>query len=302
MTTVSLYIPCYNGEAFIAACIEGALSQTMPPDEILIIDDGSTDRSVELASAYLQVRVIRHETNKGLAVARNTALREAKGEFLAALDADCVAKPTWLQTLVAIMDASPDIVGCSGMLVENFSDTAADRFRAIHIPQHWGGELVICPRFLMGANTVFRTSALREIGGYDEKFQTNGEDVDICHRLYRNGYILAYEPSAVAFHLRRDTMRSVLNMQWRHVRSPHCVHYPPDTVRKMLVMVRNQVTHAAAHRLMPNLRKRRYKLALISFSYHFYASWKEVGAWWSLRDGRRDRAALCGDINAVTRP
>ena len=123
MTTVTLYIPCYNGEAFIAACIEGALSQTLPPDEILVIDDGSTDRSVELASGYPQVRVVQHETNKGLAVARNTALREARGDLLASLDPDCVAKPTWLQTLVAIMDASPKISGCSGMLVENFIDS-----------------------------------------------------------------------------------------------------------------------------------------------------------------------------------
>ena len=248
MTTVTLYIPCYNGEAFIAACIEGALSQTLPPDEILVIDDGSTDRSVELASGYPQVRVVRHETNKGLSVARNTALREARGDLLASLDADCVAQPTWLQTLVTIMDASPKISGCSGMLVENFTDSAADRFRAIHLRQHWGEQQVLCPRFLMGANTMFRKASLQAISGYDEKFRTNGEDVDICRRLYRNGGVLVYEPSAVAFHSRRDTIRSVLNMQWRHLRIPYCVYHPPNTIRKMLTMVRRQLSHATSHR------------------------------------------------------
>ena len=295
MTTVSLYIPCYNGEAFIAACIEGALSQTMPPDEILIIDDGSTDRSVELASAYPQVRVIRQETNKGLAVARNTALREAKGEFLAALDADCVAKPTWLQTLVTIMAASPDVSGCSGMLVENNHDAAADRFRALHIRQHWGDKQVICPSFLMGANTMFRKASLQAIGGYDEKFRTNGEDVNVCHRLYRNGGLLIYEPSAVAFHSRSDTIRSVLNMQWRHLRNPYCVYNPPDTIRKMLTMVGRQLSHAASHRLMPDLKERRYKLAVNSFLYLFYAVWKEVCAWWKLRGDERS-----GRLSAAT--
>ena len=65
-STVSLYIPCYNREQYIAACIEGVLGQFRKPDEIFVIDDGSTDRTAEIASSYPQVMVIRHEGNGGL--------------------------------------------------------------------------------------------------------------------------------------------------------------------------------------------------------------------------------------------
>lgn len=300
MTTVSLYIPCYNGEAFIEACIEGALSQTLQPDEILVIDDGSTDKSVELASVYGEVRVIRHETNKGLAVARNTAIREAKGELLAALDADCVAKPTWLETLVAIMDASPKITGCSGMLVENFCDTAADRFRTQHMPQHWGDTHIVNPTFLLGANTIFRNAGLRTIGGYDEKFHTNGEDADICHRLVGNKGILVYEPSAIVFHLRKDTVRSVLNMQWRHLRNPYCVYNPPNTIRKMLRMGYRQASYAITRRIMPDIRNKRYSIVFISILYLLYAPAKELGAWWQLRQNPAAEVDFSSDCNQLT--
>ena len=153
----------------------------------------------------------------------------------------------------------------------------------------------------MGANTMFRKASLQAIGGYDEKFRTNGEDVDICRRLYRDGGVLVYEPSAVAFHSRRDTLRSVLNMQWRHLRNPYCVYHPPNTIRKMLTMVRRQLSHSASHRLMPDLKNRRYKIAFISFIYLFYAFYREVGAWWSLREGRMEQMSVGGDCTSLTR-
>ena len=86
---VSLYIPCYNGEEHIAACIEGVLNQFRKPDEIFVIDDGSTDRTAEIAENYPQVTVIRHEENKGLAAARNSAIAASTGDYVASLDADC---------------------------------------------------------------------------------------------------------------------------------------------------------------------------------------------------------------------
>ena len=93
---VTAYIPCFNGARYLPATITAILGQTQPPDELLIIDDGSTDNSSEVASRY-PVRIIRHEKNKGLAAARNTALANAKYDLLAAFDADAVAESTWLE-------------------------------------------------------------------------------------------------------------------------------------------------------------------------------------------------------------
>lgn len=74
MTRVSLYVPCFNGERYIARCIEGILSQRRPANEVLIVDDGSTDGSVEIISKY-PVTLVRHRQNRGLSAARNTGIR-----------------------------------------------------------------------------------------------------------------------------------------------------------------------------------------------------------------------------------
>ena len=134
---VSLYIPCYNGEEYIASCIEGVLSQFRKPDEIFVTDDGSTDRTAEIAENYPQVTVIRHEENKGLAAARNSAIAASTGDYVASLDADCVADKLWLYTLLQVMKTMPETVGgIGGKLIEAFQDTPADAFRAHFMCQH----------------------------------------------------------------------------------------------------------------------------------------------------------------------
>ena len=74
---VTLYIPCFNSQNTIRECLDGVLKQSHPPSEILVINDGSTDLTSEFASDY-PVRIINHGSNKGLACARNTAIRESK--------------------------------------------------------------------------------------------------------------------------------------------------------------------------------------------------------------------------------
>ena len=211
---VSVYIPAYNVSEFLAKSIESLLAQTLRPDEILVIDDGSRDSSVEIAARYPAVTVVRHATNKGLAAARNTAMHAARNELVASIDADCVADPSWLVEMVNCM-ADPALAGVGGKLKEGVQRTTADRWRAVHMPQEWGDATIHNPRFLFGCNNVFRKSAVLGIGGYDERMRTNGEDTDLCFRLREKGWNFLYEPSARATHLRHDTTRSILDTYWR---------------------------------------------------------------------------------------
>lgn len=234
-STVSLYIPCYNGEQYIAACIEGVLGQYRKPDEIFVIDDGSTDRTAEIVEGYPQVTLIRHEKNSGLAVARNTAISAASGDYIASLDADCVADKLWLYTLLQVMNDLPqNVVGIGGKLVEQFQDTPADEFRAVFMCQHKGDEPLVNPDFIAGANTMFRRSAVIEVGGYHEAFRTNGEDVQVCRNLRRAGYSLVYDPRAIVNHQRRDTVASVVRMNWAHWRHPMAIIRPVTTLSRVL--------------------------------------------------------------------
>jgi glycosyltransferase involved in cell wall biosynthesis len=210
---ISLYIPCFNVEAYIAPVIEGVLAQTLPADEVLIVDDGSSDRTLEIARRY-PVTIVRHDQNRGLAAARNTGIHRARNEFVAALDADCVPDPAWLGTLAAAI-SEPRTVMVGGKLIETVLASAADRWRQSHMPQDWGETRTVNPKFTFGSNTLARKSALEEVGWYDERMRTNGEDVDISRRLRVRGYDSVYEPGAIVRHLRHDSVTSVMNAYWR---------------------------------------------------------------------------------------
>ena len=212
---VSLYIPCYNAERYIRRTIEGALRQTYALDEILIIDDGSQDRTREIASSF-PVRILSHDRNRGLAAARNTGFRSGRNELVASLDADCVAEPDWLERLLPCLE-DPKVAAAGGRLEETHLASVADRWRQAHLPENWGHSAVVNPPFLFGANGLHRKCVLEEVGGYDEVAWPAGcgEDTDISRRMRAKGYNLVYDPAALVKHIKQDTVGSVLDTRWR---------------------------------------------------------------------------------------
>ncbi len=101
MIDITVVIPCYNGSRFIRETLESVLAQTLRPLEVLVIDDGSTDDSAAIAESFGEpVRVIR-QPNQGESVARNRGIDEARGEWIAFLDADDIWKPEKLQRQMA---------------------------------------------------------------------------------------------------------------------------------------------------------------------------------------------------------
>lgn len=113
---ISAYVPCYNAERYLKQTLLALSAQSHPPDEILVIDDGSSDQSAEIARQF-PVRLIQHQRNRGLAAARNTAIQCAQHEFLAAVDADVVIEPEWLGCLFADINTDESIAGVGGRLV-----------------------------------------------------------------------------------------------------------------------------------------------------------------------------------------
>ena len=214
---LSVYIPCFNVESYIETSIRCLLAQTRPPDEILVIDDGSTDRSIEIASRF-PVRVLRHDRNRGLAAARNTAFANANHELVGAIDADVFAEPDWLERLLAHF-SDERVAGTGGRLIEQFRETPPDAWRATYLSQDMGDTQIDIEspshRRLGGFGTIFRKSAIQQVGGYDETYRTNYEDVDMSERLLRAGYKLVFEPRAVSHHQRKDTVRSIVRTAWR---------------------------------------------------------------------------------------
>jgi GT2 family glycosyltransferase len=210
---IALYIPCFNAEKTIQPCLSAVFSQTRLADDIMVIDDGSSDSTVEKAKMY-PVRIIRHAKNLGLAAARNTAIRNTDAGLVASLDSDCKPGREWLYYLEKCISSSA-AAGAGGKTIEARSPSVLDKWRTVHMTQHWGDSRKINPSFLFGSNTLFRREPLLKCGSYNEKYRNNFEDVDISGRLRKKGYKLVYEPRATVSHLRKDNLASLLNNFWK---------------------------------------------------------------------------------------
>jgi glycosyltransferase involved in cell wall biosynthesis len=234
MIKISLYVPCFNAERYIKECLESILMQSYPIDEVLIIDDGSTDNTVSICSRFL-VKIISHPGNRGLSATRNTAFRAARNEFVASLDADCKAKSDWLEKLMGHF-SDTNVAGVGGKLIEKYNLRPADKWRTIHMSQSWGEQIVENPGYLAGSNNVYRKSAIFQVGLYNEAYVSNYEDIDISRRLISNGFKIIYSPDACIEHLRRDTLRSALKTYWHWV-----FHYyrKPDTLKQLSQKAKN---------------------------------------------------------------
>ncbi len=198
---VTVAIPCYNAAPYIGLVIQSVLEQTYPPDEVLVVDDGSTDHSLEIIQRY-PVRIIQHSENRGISDARNSALSEANGNIIVFIDADAVADPDLLAVLLSGYD-DQSVGGVGGQGIESNILSLADRWRYKHSSQTHGTK----PRdveFLYGLCMSFRVNVLRLVGGFHPAFRTNAEDMDVCFRVRKAGFRLRYLPSAKVYHQRTD--------------------------------------------------------------------------------------------------
>lgn len=270
---VSLYIPSFNAEKYIKFCLEAALRQNYPIGEIMIIDDASTDKTAEIASKF-PVKIIRHPFNKGLAAARNTALKNAKYEFIASLDADCVPDPDWLKKLVRNF-TSLRIAGIGGRLLELRARQITDKWRATHMKQEWGQKKSSSISFLFGSNTVFRKKVLLGVGGYSQRYRNNYEDVDISARVKRAGYRLIYEPEALATHLKKDNICSILDLYWNWNLGYYQKHRFYSNSKKFAFKLKDNIGLANRY-IEEDIRAERYGLLYLDFLLALHHSLKDL--------------------------
>lgn len=298
---VSLYIPCYNASGTLAECLDAVLAQTYPLEEILVVNDGSTDKSGRVLKGY-PVRRISWAKNRGLAHVRNTAVKNLKSELIASLDADCIAHPRWLELLIERMD-NQDIAGAGGELSDPDYSSLFDLWRSVHMKQRWG-EPGAEPPFLFGSNAVFRRERLIESGLYDERYRNNYEDVDICQRLKAAGYRLIYEPKAKARHLKQDDLCSLLDTHWKWDFAYYAqAGFYSDEGR--LISKAGENIGLANRYLEEDIREGRYLLLYLDFLLGLHHSFRDLEYFLSQngRDkGRRaaaDKYALLADLSVL---
>ena len=209
---ISVVICTYNGAATLRECLEGVLTLHYPNYEVVVVSDGSTDDSAQIASSYEGVMAIQ-TPQRGLAAARNTGMEVASGELIAYIDDDAVPDPDWLTHLAMTFASGPfAAVGGPNVLPPDSSVVAQCVANAPGGPTH----VLISDReaeHIPGCNMAIRKAALEQIGGFDPQFRAAGDDVDVCWRLLDSGERIAFSPGAVVLHHRRRSIRAYLRQQ-----------------------------------------------------------------------------------------
>jgi GT2 family glycosyltransferase len=208
---VSVVVCSYNGARTIAECLQSLSALEYPDYEVIVVDDGSTDDTAAIARGF-DVR-LRCTPNRGLSAARNTGLAMATGEIVAYIDDDAYADPHWLTYLAATF-LTTDHVGVGGPNVPPLADGPI----AHAVAAAPGGPVHVLlsdreAEHLPGCNMAFRRSALAAIGGFDPRFRTAGDDVDVCWRLRDAGGTLGFHAAALVWHHRRGSVRAYLRQQ-----------------------------------------------------------------------------------------
>ena len=214
MPKVSVLIPSYNSEQFLAEAIDSALNQTFQDLEIIVIDDGSKDSSGEIAKRYQQlhpqkVRYL-YQENAGLAVARNVGLRSAYGEYIAILDSDDIWLPEHIQEAVQTLDADHNI----GLVHANYT-RVDEEGKILSTPQRdlrfLSGKMfehiflrradIACP------TVVFRKKCSDQVGGFDQNLTRLGcEDRELWLRIAQISQIMYINKVHAYYRMRHNSM------------------------------------------------------------------------------------------------
>ena len=237
--TVSIVIPNYNGEKLIEKNLPKVLAAKESSQnrilEIIIVDDGSIDQSVKLVtSMFPQVKLIKHTKNRGFSSSVNTGVRAAKGDLILLLNTDVLPEENFLAPVFKHFDDSKTF---AVSLHEKGYGWAKGSFAEGFIQLAMGAE---GPEshlsfYVSGGSGVFRRKYWVELGGMDEKLLSPfyWEDIDICYRAAKRGYVNLWEPSGRVIHNHESTIskfsksyvqrvreRNQLLMLWKNIQSP----------------------------------------------------------------------------------
>jgi len=208
---VSVVVCSYNGARTLRDTLDGLARLQYPNFEVIVVNDGSTDATPELAAEY-DVRLINTD-NRGLSSARNTGWQAACGEIVAYIDDDAYPDPHWLH-YIAYRFMSGDWVGVGGPNIAPPGDGAI----AECVANAPGGPVHVLlsdreAEHIPGCNMAFRRDALEAVGGFDPRYRAAGDDVDLCWRLQQAGGRIGFHAGAMDWHHRRNSVAQYWRQQ-----------------------------------------------------------------------------------------
>ena len=212
MRTVSIVIPNYNGKHFLEDCLRSVFAQDIEDQEVIVVDNGSTDGSLEYLNTYPGVRTIAMDKNYGFCGAVNAGIKAAKSDYVILLNNDTEVDKNFAKELLNAIRADEKIFSCSSKMVQFHDRTRMDDAGDYYCALGWafgrgkGGlvenydEPVNIFAACAGA-AIYRKKMLESLGCFDEDHFAYLEDIDLGYRARIQGYRNVYAPKAVVYHV-----------------------------------------------------------------------------------------------------
>lgn len=204
--SISVVVPNYNHAAHLAQSLTSILAQDVRPDQIIVVDDKSTDESIGVVERFARrhrgIELVRHETNRGVPAALNTGLRHAGGEFVALIGADDIVLPGLFGTMIAALECHPQAALACGevallgpdMRILGFRPFALPAWRSCFIPPEVAVRLAErSDNWIVGTATVYRSKALKAIGGFDEALSSFCDGMAVRQLAFAHGFCFVPE-------------------------------------------------------------------------------------------------------------
>jgi len=204
---VSIIIPVYNGDKYIKKCLDSLSRQTLPVSqyEIIIVDNGSTDKSIQVAENY-RTRIVK-EPKRGSYAARNKGIKIARGELIGFTDVDCLAADDWLEQAVKCDQDNENLDIIAGK-VDFISDQPLNVWGYFDQNTFLNQEYAIKTGSAKTANMFVKRSLFNKVGLFDDNLFSGG-DVHWTAKAVEKGAEIYYHPEAVVYHPVRNNFREI---------------------------------------------------------------------------------------------
>lgn len=218
--SVSVIVVNWNRRDLLRACLESLQAQTFRDFELIVVDNGSTDGSLDLLrqAPVETVRTIENAENRGFCAANNQGIEAARGRFIGLLNNDAEAEPGWLEQLLSAVESAPD-VGMAASKILTWEDRGVidkaghliypdgqNRGRGTGEPDQGQYDRLEETAWPDGCAALYRRSLLEQIGGFDEDFFAYADDAELGLRARIAGWRCLYTPKAVVYHHTGSTL------------------------------------------------------------------------------------------------
>ena len=211
---VSIIIVNYNGKELLQKCLDSLLKVNYDNFEIILVDNNSTDGTVEfITKNYPSLIIIKLDSNKGFAEPNNVAAKISKGKYLLFLNNDTVVTPNFISEMVKVMETDKKIAICQSLLLKPDGSVDSSGDFIDHLGVVYNSKTKIDEirevSSARGASMLVRSDIFEKLDGFDQKFFITFEDVDLCWRSWILGYRVLIIPTSIVYHEGGITIKKI---------------------------------------------------------------------------------------------